>query len=421
MKMKRIAVFLLSFILVSSGLVYGQGHQPFESLWQSVLNQSVWRVGPFYLVPRIKLNNIGYDANVYREREEDDPVTDYTATFSPEVTAYLLAGHSLILSFRENPEYVYYMNTERERRWNHVFSPEVKWQLFNRFVLGGKYNYSNRRHRFSTEVDYRVNVQIKQYEGSLFYETARRTSLGVRYSHENLTYQDVDVPGAEFPWFQRLSRNEEGISGEFYYQVLSDSYFFIKGGYTSYRFLDEDAAWRDSDSRQVYAGLQFPMLGRMRGTLSLGYKSFKPLDEELADFSGLVGNADMEYRMRRLRFRAGYTRDNRFSYWSESLFYIENQIKAGVSFYVSSSLRLDYDYRHGNNDYLEDSWWRGPEGDVILIQRNDVYDTHKAGVAVRILRDIGIALNINYWERKTNVYYGDRNWWFVGGSLVYDF
>jgi len=51
-------------MVLFSGLVYGQGHQPFESRWQSVLNQSVWRVWPFYLVPRIKLNNIGYDANV---------------------------------------------------------------------------------------------------------------------------------------------------------------------------------------------------------------------------------------------------------------------------------------------------------------------------------------------------------------------
>jgi len=53
---------------------------------------------------------------IYIEREEDDQVTDYTATFSPEVTAYLLAGHSLILSFRENPGYVYYVNTERESK-----------------------------------------------------------------------------------------------------------------------------------------------------------------------------------------------------------------------------------------------------------------------------------------------------------------
>ena len=159
--MKKTAL-LISLSLVLCGGMYGQGHQPFESLWQSVLNQTVWRVGPFHLVPRIRLHDIGYDGNVYREREEDEPITDYTLTFSPEVTAYLLVGHSMILSFRENPEYVYYMDTERERRWNHIYSPEIRWKILNRFVLGGKYEYSNRRYRFSTEVDFRVNVQTKR-------------------------------------------------------------------------------------------------------------------------------------------------------------------------------------------------------------------------------------------------------------------
>ncbi|MFO7979923.1 MAG: outer membrane beta-barrel protein [Candidatus Aminicenantes bacterium] len=421
--MKRLILFILfiGIILISSGWVYGQGHQPFESQWQSVLNQTVWRVGPFYLVPRIKLNNIGYDANVYREREEDEPITDYTATFSPELTAYLLVGHSIILSFRENPEYVFYLNTERERRWNHIYSPEIRWKILNRFVLGGKYEYSNRRFRFSSEVDFRVNTFVKKYEGSLFYETGRQSSLGVRYSHQNFTYQDVDIPEADYPFFSRLSRDEDEISGELYYQVLSDSFFFIRGGYTQYRFLEVEAAWRDSDSSQVYAGLQFPLLGRMRGNLSLGYKSFMPLAEDRDDFSGLVGEADLEYRMRLFRLRAGYTRDSRFSYWTEALYFIENRIKGGLSFYLSPSLRLDYDYTYGENDYLEEVFWRGPEGELILTQRQDIYTSHTLGVAVRVLRDIGIALNLNYWKRDTNIYYGTRYWWFVGGSLVYDF
>jgi hypothetical protein len=417
---KKIAL-LIGVMVLSSGWMYGQTHQSFDEQWNQILNQTVWRAGPFYLVPRIQLNNIGYDGNVYREREADDPVTDYTATFSPEVTAYVLVGRSIILSFRENPEYVYYMNQERERRWNQIFSPQIRWMILNRFVLGGKYHYANRRHRFSSEVDYRVNTQTKTYEGSLFYETARETSLGVRYSHQNFTYQDVDVPGAEFLPFRRLNRDEDQLSGELYYQLLPDSYLFLRGGYTWYRFVDVDAVWRNSDSSQIYAGIQFPLLGRMRGKLSLGYKSFFPLAEGSEDFSGMAGDTDLEYRLRRMRLRLGYTRDLRFSYWSESIYFIENQFNAGFSFYISPSLRLDYDFRYGENDYPEEVWWRGPEGEMTLTQRNDIYLTHRAGLAVRIIRDIGISLNVDYWERQTNIYYGDRDWWFVGGSLVYDF
>jgi hypothetical protein len=177
-----------------------------------------------------------------------------------------------------------------------------------------------------------------------------------------------------------------------------------------------EAVWRNSDSSQINAGIQFPLLGRIRGKLSLGYKSFFPLAEGKEDFSGLVGDTNMEYRLRRMRIRLGYTRGHRFSYWSDAIYFIENQFNAGLSFYISPSLRLDYDFRRGENNYPQLVYW-GPD----LIQRNDIYQTHTAGLAVRIIRDIGISLNVNYWERKTNIYYGDRDWWFVGGSLVYDF
>ncbi len=413
--MKKIFLFVL-LTGVAASLGYGQTHQPFDVYWNSIIEQTVWQVGPFHLVPRIMFREIGYDANVYRERETDDPVQDYTATFSPEITAYLLLGHSMVLSFKENPEYVYYLKQERERRWNHNYSPELRWKLLNRFVLGGKYSYENRRYRFSSEVDFRVNTQTKRYEGSLFYETPRNSSLGVRYTSNRIAFQDMDLPGNEFLFFQQLSRNEDEVSGELYYQLLSDSYFFLRGGYTWYRFVNEEVSFRDTDSSQIYAGIQFPFLGRMLGTLSLGYKSFFPLAEEREAFSGLVGNTDLEYRAGRFRLRLGYTRDHRFSYWSEALYFIENQINTGFSFYLSQFLRLDYDFRYGENEYPETVYW-GPE----LIQRTDVYRSHTGGLALRIIRDIGISLNLNYWERETNIFYGDRDWWFIGGSLVYDF
>ena len=56
-----------------------------------------------------------------------------------------------------------------------------------------------------------------------------------------------------------------------------------------------------------------------------------------------------------------------------------------------------------------------------LIKRRDILTRHTAGITIRVYRDIGIALNVNYWERETNIYYGNRDWLFIGGSLVYDF
>lgn len=413
-----IGIVILLFVSIGWSHTYSP-YRTFRTEWYSIKETAPWRIGPFYLRPEIRLREIGYDANVYREREQDDPVTDYTFTFSPQITAYWLLGHSVILSFQENPEYVYYFEQTQERRWNNSFSPQLRWMILNRFVLGGKYDYQNRRYRFSSEVDVRVNELNKTYEGSLFYETPRETSLGFRYTRSDISYNDIDVPGAEFPLSERLSREEEEISGEFYYLLLPDSFFFIRGGLTRYRFAYEESSFRDADSRQIYTGLQFPFMGDFRGALSLGYKNFVPLSEDRDSFSGLVGEADLEYRMRKLRLRTGYRRDNRFSFYGGSTYFIENQLRGGVSVYLTRSLRLDYDYRYGMNDYPEGLWTVG--GESILIERQDIYQTHTAGIAVRLLRDIGIGINYNYWTRDTNAGYGVREWWFVGGSLVYDF
>lgn len=413
-----IGIVILLFVSIGWSQTYNP-YRTFRAEWYSIQETAPWRVGPFYLRPEIRLREIGYDANVYREREQNDPVTDYTFTFSPQITGYWLLGHSVILSFRENPEYIYYKETVRERRWNNNFSPQLRWLIFNRFVVGGRYQYQNRRYRFSSEVDVRVNELNKVYEGSLFYETPRETSLGFRYTRSDITYNDIDVPGAEFPLSERLSRREDEISAEFFYLLLSDSFFFIKGGYTQYRFNNEVARFRDADSQQFFTGLQFPFIGDFQGFLSLGYKSFSPLDEERDSFTGLIGQADIDYRLERLRFRVGYRRDNRFSFYGNSLYYVENQVNGGVSLYLSRSLRLDYDYRHGINNYPEAFWF--VSGEDVLLEREDVITSHTAGIVLRVLRDIGIGLNLNYWERTSNAYSGKRDWLFIGGSLVYDF
>ena len=153
--------------------------------------------------------------------------------------------------------------------------------------------------------------------------------------------------------------------------------------------------------------------------MSLGYKTFEPLAEGRETFSGIVGQADIDYRLRTIRLRATYRRDSRFSFYGDNVFFIENQIGGGVSLYLTRFLRLDYDYRYGSNAYPESFWFIG--GEDVLIEREDIYQTHSAGIVVRVLRDIGIGLDVNYWERTSNVYAGKRDWLFVGGSLVYDF
>lgn len=412
--------FLLLLFLISISS-YGQSYQSFKFELDQILKRAKLRLGPFRILPTINFKNIGYDDNVYYQREEDNPASDFTGTVSPEVKVYFLFRNYLILSFTENPEYVYYFEQKRERRWNNTLSPAFKFLFRNRFVISGNYSYSNRRRRPSSEFDVRANEKTRSYNGRFFYETARRTSFGFSGLIRKISYEDITLPGEEIYLSRALNRKEKSGNFEFYYRVFSESFFFIGGGYTEYKFEHVQSSWRDSSSYQVYSGIRFPLLGRMRGTLSLGYKKLIPRIEGKKGFSGFVGNTGLNFRLWRFGFRLNYNRDCHFSYWTNSIFFIEDRYRGGVSFYIIKFLRVDYNLIYGESNYPEPVMLRMPDGRYEEIKRRDIHRTHIVGFVFRIIRNTGIGLMVNFWERTSNIPGVGRERMFVGGYVTYEF
>jgi hypothetical protein len=363
------------------------------------------------------LRDIGYDSNVYYEREDQGPVFDYTFTIFSTVRLYYLFHHSIIISLRETPEYVYYFEEKKERGWNNILAPELRVLLLNRFVINGTYLDSKIRYRATSEFNSRVNEYRKGFKGSLFFETARGTSIGISGSSEEITYGDIQ----DLSISRSLNRKEQEASLEFYYRIFPESFLFFKGGYKEYNFIDSLYRWRDAYSYQAYSGIQFPILGRIRGALSLGYKKLVPREANKEKFSGLIGDTSLNIRVSRFAFRFGFNRDSYFSYWSDNVFFIENRLGAGVSFYLTKFLRLDYDFSYGRDNYLEEASAISPSGQPEQIKRTDLVRTHGASFVIRIIRNTGVGLAIDYWRRESNIYLENRERIFFGGFLTYEF
>lgn len=415
----QLAVLLMFFIVRSP--IRGQSYQTFMSELNEIIEKSKWRIGPIRAYPAIQFTNVGYDGNVYYQKERDDQTSDYTATISPQFRFHLLFRRFLIISLTENPEYVYYFKEKRERRWNNTLTPAFKLLLFHRFVVSGNYSYMNRRRRVTSEFDVRAQEIVKGYYGSFFYESARRTSFGISASIRKFRYEDITFPEQEVELSRALNREERTGNFEFFYQIFSESYFFLRGGYTEYTFEHPNSKWRNSYSHQVYGGIIFPILGRMRGTLSLGYKRLLAQVETKRGFSGMVGNTGLDIRIRRFGFRLQYSRDCRFSYYTNNFFFLENRYGAGISFYVSRFLRLDYNFLYGMNNYPEPAIIRLPDENYMEMVRKDRNRFHTAGIVIRIIRSTGVGLMLNYWERESNIPEVDRNRMFIGGYLTYEF
>jgi len=412
-------LFLGVILLLPSS---AQTYRSFRAELEGVKETTRWQIGPFRLSSGLSFRDIGYDGNVYYQSEDEGPVSDYTATVSPRIQVNVLYRDWLILSVSENPEYVYYIAQERERGFNNTLSSSLRLHVFHRFALSGEYFNQKRRQRASSEFDVRVDQETERFKAQFFYETPRRTSLGMTASVSDIHYENSTVPGTDIWYSRALDRTETTASFEFYYKVFAESFFFVSGGTTDYAFKYRETKWRDSYSYQVYSGIRFPLLGKIQGTFSFGYKKLFPRAGFKKRFSGFVGNTSLSFRLGRVDFRLLYNKDCQFSFWTENAFFVEQLYGGGFSFYLTRFLRLDYDFLYGDNQYPEETLVRLPDESYVELNRRDKTKEHSVGFAFRIIKDVGLGIRIHYLDWDSNDYrWGRRKRLFTGAYLTFDF
>jgi hypothetical protein len=411
------ATCFLLLILVSMN-AFGQDYRSFRLDLLQIEEDARWRFGPFRIRPSLELRNVGYDNNIYQMREEEDPIGDYTAMVSLPFTFYLPFRNRMIVYVDINPGYEFYLNEKQQSGFIYGYSPGARFFLFNRFVLSGSYERQKQKRRPTVEVDRRIYVDTEGYEASFFYETSLITAIGLTGSVRSIHYENIE---GEFWNTTALNRKERTGAIEFYRRVFTDSDYYLSLGYIDYVFDDPSSKWRDSYSYELISGIRFPLLGRARGSLSLGYRWLFNREDQKKRFSGLIGDTSLEFRLRRFNLRFRYGRDFQFSFYSRSVFFTGNRIGSGLSFYLTRIIRLDYDFIYGESVYPETEFFQMPDGTTQEIKRKDTYLTHSAGIVFRIKRNIGVGLTVNYWERDSNIVKLGRNRGFLGGYLTYDF
>jgi len=396
-----------------------QGYQTFQAQLDSIRRRATWTVGPFRIWPNLQLS-AGYDDNIYGTFGTRPPVADYTASMSLPINVYLPFRDWLLLTFSDTPRYDYFFEVEKERAFNNSYFLGLRMLLLNRFVLSGDYGVSRIKYREFSEIDRRIFQEVRSSSGSISLETARGSSLGLTGSIREYAYEDVALEGTEVPLSSALDREEREGRVDFFYPIFAESSFFINASYTEFDFVNPQGSFRDSYAYQVNSGIAFPLLGRARGRLSLGYRKLIPRDKTLKGFSGPAGNTSIEFRLSRINLRLQYLRDIPFSY-GRNIFYIRSNYSTGLSFYLSSFLRLDYDFSYGGGKYPGSGEPDLPDGNREEAQRNDIYKSHSAGIVLRIIRSTGLGFSAVYSERNSSYDLYDLKRLTIGVFLTYEF
>lgn len=407
-------------VLLAGARLSGQSYRSFREEFDAI-RQTKLRLGPFRLVPVIRITDVGYDSNVYFADEGGPAVADATATLSPEIRGYWLVGSSIILSATENPEFLAYARETALRSFSNSFAASLRWLALRRFSLAAEVHDLSHVRRSLSELGRRIRDTVSGAAGSLFFETPRGTALGVRGGVDDFRYLDVATGDPDDIYGRSLDRRETTAGLEVYYRVFSQSHFFSTVTWRSYDFRYPESAWRDASSIEASGGLRFPLAGSARGTVRLGWKSFRPDSPDEKPFAGLVAGTDVSLRLGRVALILGLARDNAFSYIESAYYYVDTAARAGLSLYLFRSLRLDASVAYGTMAYPEpqEIWVDGVP--VVVERREDVQRTISAGPVVRISGTVGLGLTYNFYRRTSNApgFNIRRN--FVGAFITYEF
>ena len=414
------ALIVNAWLLCSPEKAYAQGSTWAGESLQQMVEAARWKFGLLRVNAALELTNAGYDSDVYYGYQ-DDPVPDFTLAAGVPIQVLIPASKTVVLDIYDYPQYVFYLDTERERGWNNTFRGQLHIALEKFYIQAGG-GLANVRQRLSPELDVNYRLKTNSLDGLVLWQVSRQTSLAMVYGGADYDYGDDEFGGTSYA--ETMNRKENIVDLVAYLQPNPRVRFFLDGQYGTYAFKEEVASERDAQSYGVFGGFEFiPREGelvpatRVQGRLSLGYMWFDMKDPQFVDGSGLAGTASLSAEiLRRTTVRGFFTRGYQFSILSGASYYIGTNYGGGISRALSRRASISYDLTLGHTDYPEVEGGGGaPAG------YPNRYTTHMGGLNIQLTRLLSVTFLATFARRVMDEDGLARNRNFIGLSLVYGY
>jgi hypothetical protein len=249
----------------------------------------LWRLGPLYVTPKIRIGTLGLDTNVFYT--PTDRQTDFTASGGPGLELVLPMGPAR-LRVDGSVDYLYFARTESQRRWGGAGLAGLEWER-GRVEAGAGVSFTRTFSRPNFEVDQRVLQDQWLYGGDARVRVAGAFSVALRASRlENDVKEDAEFHGADVR--TALSRDEDLLQAELIQGLTPKTSLLLGGDYRRERFpLDPT---RDADSNRAYAGFELQSLTRLSGRALGGVRFYRPVFQARGpDFHEPYADIDLAY------------------------------------------------------------------------------------------------------------------------------
>ena len=243
----------LACLLGSPGFMAAQGNTWVGINLEQMVNAARIRLGALRLNAAFELRNAGYDSDVYYGYFEE-AVPDYTFSAGLPVQVLLPLSKKVVLEVSDTPQYLFFLDTERERAWNNTFQGAIHFALDEIYIQAGGES-ANVRRRFSPELDVNVREKRDGLNGLALWQLSRMTSIALIYGGTEYSYSDAELLGTNIA--EMLDRREDFFDFVTYVQPGPRTRIFVDGQFGTYKFTAMEAGNRDATSYAVFGGIEF--------------------------------------------------------------------------------------------------------------------------------------------------------------------
>ena len=365
------------------------------------------RLGPVRLIPSLLITNAGYDSNVFASSE--NPVSDWTATFTAGFRFILPLGSKMFLRADALPTYTWYDKLSDRRFFGGLYSGQW-FGFFNRLdVRLGATNDQTYRN-FSSEFDSRVVYKNSNATGSVelnvsgpFYLMGEGGYTRVRYEQQGTNPPDVQ-PG-DINDVRRNNRDESAYMVGFRYrrsQTFSTSIAYAE----TKSVFELQPLFRDNTTR---AGLIGFLISRPSLFINLtgGYREGIANNSAFPNYSTGTGGYFLSWFPRYwLEIRSYGRRRIVNSLSVGNPYFFENRIGGGIAVELFSRVLLRGFGEFGPNNYPRAEPGDGGEP----IKRRDEAKIYGGGLSLHLVRNVVLSGAVTHAMYDSNIAVHDREY-----------
>jgi putative beta-barrel porin BBP2 len=350
------------------------------------------RIGPLWVNPTIQLTNLGVDTNVFNAATDESPQQDFTLTAEPRADLWLRMGRTWITG-NIGEQIVWYQKFDSERSVNGRY--QVGWNVpLNRITFNVDGSFLNTRERPGFEIDKRSQRIEKGVDAAVEVRALSKTYFGVRASRLSVDF-DKDALFLDSNLHFELNRVSTTGGLTVRHQLTPLTAVTLDVTRIQDRF--EFSPLRDSNSTEIAATVKFDPFALIKGSASVGYRDFQPLQPGLPDYQGGTAAVDLSYTLLgTTRFGFTATREVQYSFDINQPYYLLTGVTGSIAQQVFGP--VDVVGRVGADRLA----YRDRVGAAIAASnRTDTVRIYGAGVGYHLGTDLRIGVNVDHQRRNS--------------------